>query len=84
MSEEDTSRRTVVQVTNTLAQLTTSFKKRFPYGPRSVGMTQMEERKHVQDMPFAAKQQTMSSMGPQAWDEYMKELYRREEPRQAD
>ena len=76
MSEEDTSRRTVVQVTNTLEKLASSFKRRFPYGPRSVGMTQAEERKHVQDMPFAAKQAKMSGMGPQAWDEYRKELYR--------
>jgi|TARA_R110000751_G_scaffold148509_2_gene253328 hypothetical protein len=77
MAEKDTSRRTVEQVGLTIQKLTASFKSRFPYGPRNVGMTQMEERKQVQDMPLGAKLQKMNSMGPEAWDEYMKELYRK-------
>jgi hypothetical protein len=81
MAEKDTSRRTVEQVGLTIQKLTASFKNRFPYGPRNVGMTQMEERRHVQDMPLGAKLQRMNSMGPEAWEEYMKELYQREEPR---
>ena len=76
MPEKDTSRRTVEQVSATLVKLTASFKNRFPYGPRNVGMTQMEERRHVQDMPLESKLQRMDSMGPAAWEEYMKELYR--------
>jgi hypothetical protein len=76
MAEKDTSRRTVEQVSATLVKLTESFKNRFPYGPRNVGMTQMEERKHVQDLPLAAKIDKMNSMGPEGWEEYMKELYK--------
>lgn len=81
MSEKDTSRKTVEQVSLTIQKLTSSFKNRFPYGPRMEGMSQLEERKHVQDMPLGAKLQKMNSMGPEAWEEYMKELYQREEPR---
>ena len=78
MAEKDTSRRTVEQVSATLQKLSISFKNRFPYGPRNVGRTQLEERKHVQEMPLEAKINTMKEMGPEGWDEYMKELYRRE------
>jgi hypothetical protein len=81
MAEKDTSRRTVEQVTHTLEKLSVSFRQRFPYGPRNVGMTQREERQHVQDMPLEAKIDKQRSMGPEAWETYMKELYHREEPR---
>ena len=81
MAEKDTSRRTVEQVSATLQKLSVSFKNRFPYGPRNVGRTQLEERRHIQDMPLDAKVNLMKNMGEQGWDDYMKELYRREESR---
>jgi hypothetical protein len=75
MAELDISRRAVLQSLTTIGKLTLGMQKTLPYGPRNEVLTPTERRLNIQDMDIGLKLQEMKSMGPEAWDAYMKELY---------
>ena len=58
-----------------IKKLKAKWQEDFPMGPKTIGMTRLEERKYWQNMEPEKKMKRMEAMGESAWDKLMEEIY---------
>tara|TARA_Y100000310_G_C20540048_1_gene742791 strand:- start:63 stop:296 length:234 start_codon:yes stop_codon:yes gene_type:complete len=75
MAEKDVLRIAVEQTVAVLNKVREGMAKRVPYGPRVVKRTMKEQRMELQNMDPYAKAEKIQQVGPDQWNEMMKELY---------